>query len=148
MIYGIINSVENKPNFICPDQATIDQGQAYGYQGIYSIGTKQDAQAIQINNQQAWLANNLSLFSVNKDIDVTEGTQWTACNLDQEPDNTDVCYQVFEVVSGIYQEAVGLANAKTLLNQTKQNAQNLSIALNSFESWHPLPRPQAGLQTL
>lgn len=150
MIYSINNPSQNTVNYVCPDQATIDQGVAYGYQGIYSIGTEQDAQNILATNQANWLADNLSLFSVNKDIDVTEGTEWIPCNLDEEPDNTDMYYQIFEVINGRYNEAIGLANAKALLNQTKQNAQNWFLGIRSFNAWErPLPPPLSeGLQTL
>jgi hypothetical protein len=150
MIYKIFNSNENTVNYVCPDQATIDQGQAYGFQGIYSIGTEQDAQNILTTNQANWLNQNLGLFSVNKDIDVTEGTQWTACNLDEEPDSDDMRYQIFNVIDGYYNEATGLNSAKTLLNQTKQNTQNWFVALNSFETWPTPPSPtlSEGVQTL
>lgn len=150
MIYNIFNPNENTVNYVCPDQATIDQGKAYGLSGIYSIGTEQEAQVILANNQKEWLANNLNLFSVNKDIDVTEGTQWIPCNLDQEPENDDMYYQVFTVINGSYQEAVGLVNAKTLLNQVKQNAKNFVIILSSFETWPTPPSPtlSVGVQTI
>lgn len=150
MIYQISNPIQQTVNYVCPDQASVDQGQAYGYQGIYSIGTEQDAQNILATNQSAWLAQNENLFSVNKDIDVTEGVQWISCNLDDEPDNTDMRYQVFDVINGYYNDATGLKNAKTLLNQTKTNAQNWFVTMTSFENWTPPKKPKLseGTQTL
>lgn len=150
MIYQITNPTQNTVNYVCPDQATVDQGQAYGYQGIYSIGTQQDADNILTTNQSAWLTQNEGLFSVNKDIDVTEGTEWTPCNLDLEPDNTDMYYQIFDVINGYYNEVIGLTNAKEKLQQTKTNAQNWFVLMDSFEKWKAPPKPpiSEGTQTL
>jgi hypothetical protein len=146
MIYQISNSQYNTSNYVCPDQESIDAGQAYGYEGIYSIGTETDANAILLQNQQYWLSANLSLFSVNKDIDVTDGIEWTPCDLNTEPDNTDIYYQIFNVLNGSYTEAIGLANAKQTLLNTEQAAQNHFIVMSSFSTWF-VP-PTTGTQTL
>jgi hypothetical protein len=155
MIYQIANYIENKPNYVCPDQATVDQGQSYGYAGIFSIGAQSDADSILATNQQDWLNQNINLFTVNKNIDPDPiQTTWIVCNLDTEPQNTDVDYNVFNVVNGYYTLATGLDNAKTLLEQTKQNwlvYSNLSSysQFPDFSPTKPLTQPIAqGVQTL
>lgn len=156
MIYQILNPT----NYVCPDQATIDQGQAYGYVGIFSIGTSTEADAILATNRNTWLAQNIALFTVNKDIDPDPvQTTWIVCDLDTEQPNTDVDYNVFNVVNGYYTSATGLDNAKVLLEQTKQSwltAQGMS-QYYEFEAFIKPPsvsepnQPQpvaTGVQTL
>ena len=136
MIYQINSLLDiNKVFFVCPDQATLDQGKILIPNGIFSIGGEAEANALLNENQQAYLTTVLNLFSVNKDTDVSEGTIWEAVNLDTEPDNVDINYQIFDVINGSYTLATGLDNAKQLLTATKQNYLNWYLPLISFETW-------------
>jgi hypothetical protein len=155
VIYQITNYTENKPNFVCPDQTIIDQGISYGYVGVFSIGTQSDADTILAINQQNWLTQNIELFTVNKDIDPDPiQTTWIVCDLNTELQNTDVDYNIFDVVNGYYTLTTGLDNAKVLLEQTKQNwlvYYNLDtyIEFNEFSPPKKVAQPIAtGVQTL
>ena len=152
MIYQINNPAEGVINYVCPDQATIEQGQSMGYTGVFNIGTQSDANAILIQNQQAILTNNVNLFSVNKDIDLDPiQTTWLPCDLNTELPNIDQDYNIFNVVNGYYTLATGLDNAKTLLEETKQNYLTFIAcdSVISFENWLPIPKPPTttGTQT-
>jgi hypothetical protein len=152
MIYKVPNFAIAKPNYVCPDQATVDEGIAYGYVGNFSIGTSTDADAFLAQNQQDWLTACADRFSVCKDIDPDPiQTTWVLCNLNTELPNTDQPYEVFNTMQGIYQNAVGLDNAKQLLAQTQQEFINSSGMgqYYVFDHFTPLPPPPTeGLQTL
>lgn len=158
MIYQINNPASNTINYVCPDQATIDEGIAIGYKGEFSIGEQAEADTTLDQNRNAFLQANLSLFAVSKDIDPDPiQTTWIVCDLDTEPNNDDVDYQVFDVVNGFYSMATGLVAAKAELDTKKSNFlshQGLE-SYYSFESWPPIPQQQkgeppisTGLQTL
>ena len=150
MIYQVPNFVTNLSTYFCPDQATIDDGIAKGYTGDFVIGNENDANALLQTNQQIWLPTILNLFSVNKGIDVDPiQTTWIVCDLDTEPANTDVDYNVFDVINGYYNMATGLDNAKTLLDQTKQNYINWAMQIISFETFPKQKQTiSTGTQTL
>jgi hypothetical protein len=139
MIYQINSLLNGSKVFVCPDQATLDQGKISTPNGNFSIGGEAEANVLLNENQQAYLTTVLNLFSVNKDTDVLDGTIWEAVNLDTEPDNVDINYQIFDVINGSYTLATGLDNAKQLLATTKQNYLNCYIPLISFETWEQLP---------
>ena len=149
MIYTIQTT-----NYVCPDQASIDEGKALGFNGDFSIGSETDAQALLTQMQNTLLTNNANLFSVNLTVVVADGVSWTAINLNDEPDNTDRVYAVFDPINGTYEQATGLANAKALFTEEQQsyltfnNLQNY----NSYNSWNDLPKPfkpiRTGTQTL
>ena len=148
MIYVISNYLSNKPYYVCPDQATINAGIAAGYTGNFSIGVQADAQAILNTVQQNLLFACSDRFGVNKDIDATEGITWQPVDLNTEPDNTDVSYQVFSTINGSYTQTTGLDNAKALYAQVEQDFLDFCNlgALIEWESFPPLPTQ--GLQTL
>lgn len=151
MIYQIANPVENTVVYVCPDQAKIDEGKTLGYQGIFVIGFEADAETLLTQTRQNWLNINAALFSVNKDIDPDPiQTTWIACDLANEPANTDVDYNVFNVLSGYYTLVTGLDNAKALLENTKQVTVDTFIPLESFEQWPKLTENtiSMGIQTL
>ena len=136
MIYNVPNFVTNTPTYICPDQATIDDGKAKGFVGTFVIGTEADANVILENSQQEYLPIVLDRFSVTKDINPDPiDTTWIACNLNTEPANTDIGYNVFDTINGSYNTATGLDNAKTLLNKTEQDFLNWAITISNFETW-------------
>jgi len=155
VIYQITNYIAGKPNYVCPDQTTIDQGISYGYTGVFSIGTQNDADAILAINRQEWLTENYAVFTVNKDIDPDPiQTTWIVCDLNTEPANTDVDYNVFDVVNGYYTLVTGLDNAKTLFANTQENyliQSNLGSYIQ-FAEFTPAKKPTqpiaSGVQTL
>jgi len=152
MIYSIINLVGQTIDYVCPDQATIDEGQAQGILGTFSIGTETDANNILATNQNAWLNQNASLFHVNKQINLSDGYyQWIVVDLNTEPANVDVIYQIFDVVNGNYNQAIGLTSAQSLFIQTQQNYLTFSdlASFSSLDSWPAKPKPKTtGTQTL
>jgi hypothetical protein len=109
--------------------------------------TVEEANTILANNQQEYLVTMLDRFSVNKDTDATEGRSWQSVDLDTEPNNTDVDYQVFDVVNGYYTHATGLDNAKVLLANKKQTFLDWSVALSYFETWPTLPTQPTSIGT-
>jgi hypothetical protein len=149
----IINPIVGKANFVCSDQAIIDDGISLGYQGSFSIGTQTDADQILATNQQSLLAQNSNQFNVNKDIDsdLTQ-TTWITCDLNTEPDNDNIDYNVFNPLDGTYTLSTGLNNAK----QTETNIKQQYLAFYSLSSyqtwdtWKPLPKNNTtiGTQTL
>lgn len=141
MIYFINNPIAGEYDFVVPDQATEDAGIALGYEGIYHIGDQSLADAILVQNQQAWLNQNASLFTTSKDIDVDPiQTTWIVCDLNTEPDNTDVDYNIFDVVNGYYNLATGLNNAKAKEQEVQQNylAHCLLDHYQSYAEWPPI----------
>ena len=149
MIYTIQTT-----NYVCPDQASIDEGKALGFNGDFSIGSETDAQALLTQMQNTLLTNNANLFSVNLTVVVADGVSWTAINLNNEPDNTDRIYVVFDPVNGIYEQATGLANAKALFTEEQQSYLTFNNLQHytSYNSWNDLPKPfkliRTGTQTL
>jgi hypothetical protein len=137
MIYETYNPENDTVFYICPDQESIDLGKACGYTGVFSIGTEADANVILASNQALWLEHNQSLFSVNKDTPVTEGIQWEPCDLANEQPNTDIVYNIFAVVDGVYHTVTGLSLALEKLQEVKQNflVHSGLGSLISFEQW-------------
>lgn len=148
MIYTTRNYATNTSYYVCPDQATIDAGQADGYTGVFSVGNETDAQAILIVCQNEYLTACADRFSVNKDTDVTDGVLWQPVDLNTEPDNTDISYEIFDTLVGQYTATIGLDNAKALYAQTQQDFLTFS-GLNALIVWETWPTvPTQGLQTL
>lgn len=153
MIYIVPNLITLQPDYVCPNQATIDQGISLGYEGTFVIGDVTTANEILVTNQQNWFNRNQSQFSVNKDIDPDPiQTTWIPCNLDSEPDNNDVDYNIFNPLTGRYTLITGLTNAKTKLSEVKfeyLSAYNLG-QYQTWTEWKPLPQSQTvtGVQTL
>jgi hypothetical protein len=138
MIYQISNLTERTPNYVCPDQATIDQGKTLGYTGVFIIGTEADAQNILTTNRQSWLEASENRFCVVKQTVVSEGAQWIPIDLNAQPDNTDVVYEVLNTPNSEYLPAVGLVQAKETLNQVQQNYLDWS-GLATYNSWGTWP---------
>jgi hypothetical protein len=149
MIYQIPNPTENTITYVCPDQETIDEGKTLGYEGDFIIGTQVDAENILSQIRHFWINVNSELFSVNKDIDPDPiQVTWIACNLADEPQNTNVDYNVFNVINGRYTLVIGLDSAKDLLDRTKVETSEYFVQISSLEKWEP-PRegPSIGVQT-
>lgn len=153
MIYVIPNLITLHPDYVCPDQATIDQGISMGYEGTFVIGDINNANQILAVNQQNWFNRNQSQFSVNKDIDPDPiQTTWIPCALNTEPDNNDIDYNIFSPLDGQYVLVTGLANAKATFQNIKDQY-FIHYGLFSYQSWNdwkPLDPPVTvtGTQTL
>lgn len=141
MIYIISNPTLATYNYVCSDQASIEIGKLFNSNGIFTIGGQEEAFAIADQNRAEWLANNVDLFSVNKDTNPDPvDTTWEPCDLDAEPQNNDVDYNIFNVINGYYTLVTGLDAAKALLATTKVNAANFIVQINELEQWPPLPK--------
>jgi hypothetical protein len=138
MIYQINNLTQSTSDFVCPDQATIDQGEALGYVGVFSIGGEVDAQNILTANRQSWLAASENRFCVVKQTVVSGGAQWVPVDLNTQPDNTDFVYEVMNTPNSNYLQVVGLTQAKETFNQVQQNYLDWS-GLGSYASWDTWP---------
>ena len=126
LIYQVPNFSPNLAYYFCDSQATID-ARPKDKQGNYiipasqcSVGGQTDADLLLATNQQAWLTQQASLFIVDLQITVEGGVVWTVVDLNTEPENTDREYFVFDTTNGLYEEAIGLDAAKTLLTKIKQ----------------------------
>lgn len=150
MIYRLYNYGQQSVEYICPDQITIDEGKKLGYSGIFVIGTEADATVAVASSRQAWLTANEYLFTTNKDIDPDPiQTTWLVCDLNTEPQNNNVDYNVFDVINGYYNLTTGLDAAKQLLNDTKVNATEFFIVdYYAFKTWPKTNVISEGLQTL
>jgi hypothetical protein len=138
-IYVIVNLIENKNNFVCDSQATIDAGQTAGYNGIYVIGTQSDANAILATNQQQYLTQQANDFCVNKNVVTDDGhIEWITVNLSTEPQNTDVVYRLLNLPNGDWVSATGLIEAQNALITIQQNLL-ADVGLGSVRSWTTWP---------
>ena len=122
MIYKIKNYEFFKADFVVPDQATLDLSVENKLIGTCIIGTIEDANNILATNQQFYLNQKKDIFSVCKEkMDSENNATWFAVDITQEPENTDSVYQIFNTISGVHQQAIGLDAAKTTLTQIKQD---------------------------
>ena len=138
-IYVIINLIEIKNNYVCDSQATINVGQTAGYNGIYSIGTQDDANSILTTNQQQYLTQQAGIFCVNKNVVMDDGhIEWITVNLSTEPQNTDVVYRLLNVPNGDWVSATGLFEAQNALATIQQNLL-ADVGLGSVRSWTEWP---------
>jgi hypothetical protein len=155
MIYQVYDAVNYESTYVCPDQATIDDGQAKGYTGNFIIGAQADADALVEVFRENWAVANATLLTVNKDIDTDPvQTTWIPCDLNTEPANTDVDYNIFDIINGYYTLVSGLDNAKALLATTTENAKQYfvgnPVTFETFPVLYP-PKEQpvaTGVQTL
>ena len=120
LIYLIPNLVKKTTDYVCDSQATIDNRPNRIEANQCSIGGESEANSLLATNQQAWLTQQASLFTVNLQTVVEDGVVWTVVDLNTEPENTDRQYFVLDPTTGLYTGAVGLDSAKTLFLQTQQ----------------------------
>jgi hypothetical protein len=119
-IYIIPGSDRNTTNFICDSQTTIDDGQALNINGIFTIGTLQDANNLLQTKKNSFVIPEGSLW-VGKELSVENGVKTVTCDLSTEPDNTDVKYLILNSPRGDHLTAIGLQQAKEMFDQVKQN---------------------------
>jgi hypothetical protein len=138
MIYVVNNLTQSTQEYVCPDQATVDQGENLGYTGVFVIGDELTAQNLLAANRQSWLAASKDRFCVVKQTVVSSGAQWVPVDLSTQPDNTDFVYEIMNTPNSNYLPAVGLAQAQEILNQVQQSYLDWS-GLESYLSWDTWP---------
>jgi hypothetical protein len=137
LIYLICNLAQEKTDYVCDSQETIDAAPSYA-KPTCTIGGEPEANTILANNQQALLTQKTDLFTVNLQTAVEGGVVWTIVNLSTEPENTDRQYFVLDPTTGLYTEAIGLDAAKALFAQTQQTylvftKMNIYTTMTSWE---------------
>ena len=126
LIYVIPNAAEQNTEYVCDSQATIDDrpkdkdGNYTIPADLCSVGGQTEANVLLTNNQQDWLTKQADLFTVDLQTTVEGGIVWTVVDLSTQPANTDYEYFVLDPTDGLYEPAVGLEAAKTLLVQIQQ----------------------------
>lgn len=138
MIYAVNNPTQSTREYVCPDQATITQGENLGYTGTFVIGDATTAQSLLDANRQSWLAASENRFCVVKQTVVSGGTQWVPVDLNTQPENADFIYEVLNTPNSNYLQAIGLTQAKATLNQVQLNYLDWS-GLSSYTSWDTWP---------
>jgi hypothetical protein len=125
-IYIIPNSEPNTTNYICDSQATIAEGQSLGLNGIFTIGTLEDANQLVQAKRDSFAIPEGALW-VGKELPVEGGVRTVTCDLSTEPDNTDVQYSILNSPQGDHLTAIGLQQANEMFAQVKQNYINFCI---------------------
>jgi hypothetical protein len=150
MIYGVSDFLQHTVIYFCPDQETVDQGKSLGIPGEFVIGTLDDAKAKLLEIREIFYSSKANSYTVCKATPVENGIAWTPIDLNAEPDNTDITYEIFNPINGSHNQCVGLSNAKSLIASLKIEFfifYNLTepLAMDSF----PVPIPHTrGTQTL
>jgi len=122
MIYQIKNQCIQKDDFVVLDQATFDLSVGNELVGTCIIGTIEDANKILAANQQAYLKQEASRFTICKEeMDSENNATWYAVDITQEPENANSVYQIFNTITGVHQKVIGLDATKTTLTQIKQD---------------------------
>ena len=151
-IYKILNSTTNVIDFVCDSQETIDAGKAAGIPGNFIIGDESVANALLNTNKQTWLASQKDQFVVQKSIISNENDHtWELCDLENEPDNTDVQYNHFCFPNGYWEVTIGLQASKEFDTQLKNTAASF-FGFDAYDTLTKCPeKPKArteGTQTL
>jgi hypothetical protein len=112
-IYRITNIYQENPDFIVSDQYLVDEALANTEIKSIRVGTLDDANSILSINRAVWLANNTQLISTVKitSFDNNNPT-WECVNLENESDNDDQSYVIYDMHTGKHNQVIGLANAK------------------------------------
>jgi len=137
-IYVIPNIAVPNTEYICDSQETIDARPKNPKTGEYSIpaslcsiGGQQEANALLASNQQTWLTQQASLFTVNLQTTTEGGVVWTIVDLNTEPENTDRQYFLLDPTDGLSEPAIGLDAAKNLFAQI-QNEYLVFTQMNQY----------------
>jgi hypothetical protein len=120
-----IFSLKNQAQYFVPDQATLLAGQSAPLPpySTYVIGSETDARNLLATEQQQFFNSNLKNILVQKSIiDKNDNHSWEFVDLNTEPLNTDVQYNLLNWPNGNWLSAIGLDNAKNLFNTIKQNS--------------------------
>lgn len=125
-IYVVYNPQSNTRNFICDSQPTIDQGNSLGFEGVFSIGTLEDANNLIQNIKQSIRIPEGALW-VGKEFPVEGGVKTITCDLSIESENSDMKYLILNSPKGDHLMVTGLQQAKETFEQVKQNYLNFCV---------------------
>ena len=133
--------IKNQIIYFVLDAETQTSGQALDIPNtVWTIGTIDDANESLLLIQQDYLKQCSDRFTVCHSTLNDDGTKtWRACDLTQEPENTDQIYQIFNVIVADYTEIIGLDNAKNQIEKVKANFLNWS-GLSSVIVLNELPK--------
>lgn len=122
MIYVLNDLTSGQAIYFVSDANIQAEGQALNIPNtIWNIGTIDDANALLPSIQQSYLELYKDSFSVCSTIVNEDGTQtWKSCDLTQEHPNTAHIYQVFNPLTALHTEVIGLENAYNQVELTKQ----------------------------
>jgi hypothetical protein len=120
-VYLVPNLVTEISTFFVPDESTQIDGQQNGVAGNYIIGTLDDANTLLTQNAQAYLIQCSDRFSVCRVTVIEDGVSYTAINLDEEPQNNTLEYQIFNTLTGLHELAIGTDTAKALRLQIQND---------------------------
>ena len=120
-IYFVPNIITGTLTYFVSDESTQLNGQNSGVDGNYVIGTLDDANALLTQNAQSYLAECADRFTVCRTLYTEDGLAFTAVNLDNEPQDPNVEYQVFNTLTGVHETALGTDVAKELLAKIKND---------------------------
>jgi len=153
MIYQINNYTNSEVMYFVSDIDIQSQGQALNIPNtIWNVGTIDDINALLPSIAQSYLEFCSDRFSVcSATIDENGIQTWKVCDLTQEQPNTDKIYQIFNTLTSLHIEAIGLDNAKIELEIIKSNFLEWSNIKNII-ILDKLPKPfkqqTQGTQTL
>lgn len=134
-----VNRYNALPDFIVPDQATVDAAVGNPLVGAAIIGTQADAQTRLVQYQQECLAANMTRFSICATF--VNGTDQTWREM-QDTDPEDFTYLVFNQMTGQYTSC----SSKTLALQENEARKAEFLALAKLDQVYPvdaLPVPPA-----
>jgi len=138
MIY-IVSDLKGSITYFVPDEATQLDGQSNDTNGVYVIGTIDDANAKLREVAQSYLNERANDFSVCISLTDENGTSWQAVDLNTEIHTDNATYYLFDPVLGMHEVAVGLVEAKSKSEQIKQNFLSWS-GLSEVQTLEALPR--------
>jgi hypothetical protein len=129
-------------NYFVPDSATQQQGQTAWSNATWVIGDQTAAEAQLTINQQQMLTSSSEHFSQVKSIgqDADGQNVWIACDINSEPANSDVLYELFCDVQPGFQLATGTAQALQVY-QAQQQAVLQWAGLGAIITLDAIPTP-------
>jgi len=143
IIYEIKNYAIHSVNCVCDSQETMDAAieKKININGIFSIGTIDDANKILETNQKNYLDQKSEMFTVLKGEVLNNGDiLWSSADLSLEQQNTDIPYSIFDPNKGTHTNVVGLQNALDTQNNIKNDFLIFS-GLNSYITHTSIPEP-------
>jgi len=143
IIYEIKNYAIHSVNYVCDSQETMDAAieKKININGIFIIGTIDDANKILETNQKNYLDQKSEMFTALKGEVLNNGDiLWSSADLSLEQQNTDIPYSIFDPNKGTHTNVVGLQNALDTQNNIKNDFLIFS-GLNSYITHTSIPEP-------
>ena len=120
-VYIVPNLITGVQTYFVPNEADQITGQNSGAEGVFLVGTLDDANALLAQNTQDYLALCTDRFTVCRTLYTENGLSFVLINLDEEPQDPNIEYQVFNTLNGLHENVLGTDNAKTLLSKIKND---------------------------